>query len=339
MLETYVNGFAYNLQQQLAPYGNTSVYTNMTIDQFSNALMNGQVSLPCVLFQSSSTPSTRTSFMSLTQNNQWTQRSFDWNMFPMAIVVAAHIFASDLQSAQNVTQFMQSYFSNGVTLLFQNPYIPTEKIPITLKCGAVDSPQQMPMFGLIKAGVILAEGIDVPYFFNPNDFSLIGRSTSIERELISAACICSKAMNEIVAPDPNMAQQMRIQYWNRLNQICDQLGIPSQASEALPQDKQPRSPMALFEMVRSMNENEELHIADAYHSYVMNACGQANKNAPGDELTWKEAILGDMTKDEFIDGVIDNLDQNGTVNREVAETAVALFKEGSRFLKTERKNR
>lgn len=193
MLEVYIDGLAADMQQKLAPYGGIRVYSGMDLDQFAQLLGSSKAQAPCVLLVAMCSNASQPSYQALSPNNQWIQKPFDINTFPLMLGISARIFAPDPQSAMNLANLIYNLYSRGISLGYQHPFFPQERIVVPYFSSPVTG---APSF-IQSAGIYVLEfpvrnpEPPVPCFFNPNSFQLIGKNVFAEMELLSIAAICA----------------------------------------------------------------------------------------------------------------------------------------------------
>ncbi len=341
MHEIYVNSFAKDMQQRLSHYGNISVFPEMSFGQIARAVAENRIQIPSIILAPLCGWTTQQCYTTLSPNNQWIQRPFDLNTFPLRLGIVARILAPDPQSALNIGNIITNMYSNAISLAFQHPYFPQERIVIPYASGsAKGDPKFIEAAGIYVMQVEARRSeLAVPCFFNQESFQLIGQSRPVEVELLSFAAVCSiyscaqteslmqskyrylvspqklgrresgkvspqlKAMRKSYESgaqvDPNVFRQefntllcmipdlyqramMRepyettfsifqnaaTQYRARKDWICDHLGIPPHLDLNIDPSNQPREITSLTHMTEAMIDDEDMHVADAYNTYL-----------------------------------------------------------------------
>lgn len=337
MLDIYTNAFVNDLRNRLAPYGNIPVFGGSTTDQFWQLVNQRSIPIPCVYLHTTFYPGLYQTYVELSQANTWIQRQFDANTYPVDYFIAAQVFAKDPQTVQNFANVIQNIYASGVPYHFQNPWFANERVVLTLKSNPADeAPKELQ--GYYFQGISLMENnsIPAPCFLLANDSAYIAQNRRIMMEMLAMALLGKKAVVDL----PDNATQLKNQYWNNANWICDQLGIP--ASDATIKDpmKQPREASALFEIFKALNDDDDLSLQSAVQFYLMEAADfdEDSGNSEKKGLFRMGGFLGmGVSGDEFASNVMDGLAARGTMDRETSEAIYNIAKTGMDFLKNRKK--
>lgn len=323
MLDVYTNGFAYDLHQKLAQYGNVPVFGGSSEEQFWPLLNSGNMTFPCILLRSAQIGGTQESYFVITQDGSWVERPFDVNAFPFAYALSANVMANDQQTVANISALLQNLCSEGYTLLFRNPYVQSERVPITLQSSPAASGIKQLSYCFAQEVTLTQTPAQVPCFFFPNDVAYIGQSARIESELLNIALLCQRTLSNYLQIDP----QAKTQYWERKNWVCEQLGIPERIDLDIADSFQPREVDGLFCMVQAMCDDPDIHVGDAFQAYLAEA--QEN-HAASNQASGKSKGLGSkissFIQSDFMDAVLDEMGARGSIDRDAAQAALDLFK-------------
>lgn len=323
MLDVYTNGFAYDLQQRLAQYGNIPVFGGSSEARFWELLNAQSLPYPSALLTTVQMAGTQESYDAITSDGTWVCRPFDPNTFPFSYAVAARVIAGDPQTVVSVSSIVQSMYANGWMMTFQNPYVQGERIPITLKSAPQPSEVLEMSFCHAQEVILTESGVNVPCFFFPNDVAYVGQSAKIEFELLNIALLCQRAYSNPLLADPHIKSL----YWDRKNWICSYLGIPDRVELNIDESLQPRETIGLFSMVQDMLADDSMHVSDAVQFYLMQLEG-AQQAAPPEKPRGFKNKINQALESDFLGAVLDRMDEKGTLDRGTADAALGFIKNG-----------